>query len=131
MMMERIMMKRSEVTDRVNDVAGDIYKDISKHKNPNLEIPLRSLNNVTYNPKDGYFELIGKMKKRTLTANTAKTFAQTLRLLTLSKELVKTDDIATKREAYYVSKNWAEARFLEQEESDTVMDDIEAMLTSQ
>ena len=122
------MMKRSEVTDRVNDVANDIYKDISKHKNPNLEIPLRSLNNVAYNPKDGYFELIGKMKKRTLTANTAKTFAQTLRLLTLSKELVKTDDIATKREAYYVSKNWAEARFLEQEESDTVMDDIEAML---
>ena len=33
----------------------------------------------------------------------------------------------TKREAYYVSKNWDEARFDEQPESDTVIDDIEAL----
>ncbi|MFQ5786646.1 MAG: DNA topoisomerase VI, partial [Thermodesulfobacteriota bacterium] len=36
-------------------------------------------------------------------------------------------DIATKREAYYVSKNWDDARFEEQPESDTVIDDVEAM----
>jgi DNA topoisomerase-6 subunit A len=47
-------------------------------------------------------------------------------MISLSKELVETDDIATKREAYYVSKNWAEARFKEQPESDTVMEDVEA-----
>ena len=41
--------------------------------------------------------------------------------------VVETDDIATKREAYYVSKNWGDARFLEQTESDTVMDDVEAL----
>jgi DNA topoisomerase-6 subunit A len=45
-------------------------------------------------------------------------------MIALSKELVEKDDIATKREAYYVSKNWEEARFLEQPESDTVMDDV-------
>ena len=47
-------------------------------------------------------------------------------MMALSKELIETDDIATKREAYYVSKNWAEARFKEQPESDTVMEDVEA-----
>jgi DNA topoisomerase-6 subunit A len=47
-------------------------------------------------------------------------------MMALSKELIDTDDIATKREAYYVSKNWAEARFKEQPESDTVMEDVEA-----
>ena len=46
--------------------------------------------------------------------------------MALSKELIETDDIATKREAYYVSKNWSEARFKEQPESDTVMEDVEA-----
>jgi len=56
-----------------------------------------------------------------------KTFAQTLRMMALSKDLVRQDDIATKREAYYVSKNWGEARFLEQPESDAVMDDVEAL----
>jgi DNA topoisomerase-6 subunit A len=48
--------------------------------------------------------------------------------MSLSKELISTNDIATKREAYYVSKNWGEARFHEQPESDTIMDDVEAML---
>jgi DNA topoisomerase-6 subunit A len=69
----------------------------------------------------------GRKKERTLTVGTVKTFAQTLRMMALSKELVETDDIATKREAYYVSKNWDEARFKEQPESDTVMEDVEAL----
>jgi DNA topoisomerase-6 subunit A len=47
----------------------------------------------------------------------------------LSKELVETNDFATKRDAYYQSKNWEAAKFDEQTESDTVMDDIEAMFS--
>jgi DNA topoisomerase-6 subunit A len=47
-------------------------------------------------------------------------------MMSLSKALVESDDIATKREAYYVSKNWGEARFDEQPESDAVMEDVEA-----
>ncbi|MBM4116753.1 DNA topoisomerase VI [bacterium] len=66
-------------------------------------------------------------KERTLTVGTVKAFAQTLKMMALSKQLVDANDIATKREAYYVSKNWGEARFLEQPESDTVMDDVEAL----
>src|SRR5574339_1267818 len=50
-------------------------------------------------------------------------------MMSLSKQLVQTDDFATKRDAYYQSKNWGEARFDEQTESDTVMDDIEAMFS--
>jgi len=58
-----------------------------------------------------------------------KSFAQTLRMMGLSKELVETNDFATKRDAYYQSKNWEEARFDEQSESDSVMDDIEALFS--
>ena len=39
---------------------------------------------------------------------------------------METREIATKREMYYISKNWGEARFEEQNESDTIMDDVEA-----
>jgi DNA topoisomerase-6 subunit A len=49
-------------------------------------------------------------------------------MMALSKDLIKAEDTATKREAYYVSKNWGDARFSEQPESDSVMDDIEATL---
>jgi len=116
------------VIDKIKGIAEQIYKDIIKKKQPKIETPLRSLSNVRYNDKDGYFELLGKKKVRTLTASSVKTFAQTLRMMALSKELIEKDDLATKREAYYVSKNWGEARFKEQPESDAVMDDIEAML---
>ncbi len=92
-----------------------------------MSFPIRSLSNVDFDKEKGYLELKGATKTRTLTANTVKTFAQTLRVMTLSKDLIKSEDIATKREAYYVSKNWGDARFKEQPESDNVIDDLEAM----
>ncbi|MBT7497457.1 DNA topoisomerase VI, partial [Candidatus Woesearchaeota archaeon] len=117
-----------KVTDKIKEVGVEIYNSILKKKQPELSSPIRSLSNVKYDTKNGFFELTGKMKLRTLTAATIKTFAQTLRMMNLSKELIEKDDIATKREAYYVSKNWGDARFKEQPESDSVMDDVEAML---
>ncbi len=114
------------VARRIRAEAGVIHDSILAGKKPCLKFPLRSLANVSYDPRTGYFKLKGKRKERALTVGTVKTFAQTLKMMALAKELVETDDIATKREAYYVSKNWAEARFKEQPESDTVMEDVEA-----
>lgn len=120
--------KVKNIIEEIDNTSNTIYKGIINKKAPEITMPLRSLSNVKYDEKSGYFELVGKTKSRTLTANTVKTFAQTLRMMALSKQLVASSDIATKREAYYVSKNWGEARFKEQPESDTVMDDIEAMM---
>ena len=116
-----------DVSKKIKDLSTEIYTDIIQDKKPTLSMPLRSLSNVTYDEKEKYFKLDNKFKHRTLTASTVKTFAQTLKMMSFSKELVETNDIATKRETYYVSKNWEDARFKEQTESDTVMDDVEAM----
>jgi DNA topoisomerase-6 subunit A len=135
---DRFMVKKSVSTKKqplsgsknilkaIQTSAKDIHKKILARKKPTMKFPVRSLSNVRYQPQRGFFEIAGQKKERTLTVNTVKTFAQTLRMIALSKELVENDDIATKREAYYVSKNWEEARFSEQPESDTVMDDVEA-----
>ena len=121
-------MTEDYVVQKIKEIAISIKKAIQKSKSPELETPIRSLSNVAFDKKAGYFKIQNKTKKRTLTAATIKTFAQTLRMMALSKELIDTDDTATKREAYYVSKNWGDARFAEQPESDAVMDDIEATL---
>ena len=121
-------MARKETIEKIENIAGNVYSRIEKDKAPTLSIPLRSLSNVQFNQEVGYFEIRGKEKSRTLSASTIKTFAQMLRMLALSKDLAQEDDEATKREAYYVSKNWGDAKFAEQYESDSVMDDIEAML---
>ncbi|MBW2700298.1 MAG: DNA topoisomerase IV subunit A [Deltaproteobacteria bacterium] len=116
-----------DMVARIKKQAGEIEKRILAGRKPSMKFPIRSLANVRYRPKVGFFELKGRQKERTLTVGTVKTFAQTLRVMSFSKELVEQDDIATKREAYYVSKNWGPARFKEQPESDTVIDDVEAL----
>ena len=122
--------RRDRITVKaICDVASSISARIDKLRKPEVVFPVRSLGNVRYSPKKGYFEIGRDKSIRSLTVNTAKTFAQTLKMMSLSKELVQTNDFATKRDAYYQSKNWGEARFDEQTESDTVMDDIEAMFS--
>jgi len=119
--------KRMSVADRIKENARNVYNKILKSQKPTMTAPVRSLSNVRYHAKKGYFEMLNKVKKRTLTVGTVKSFAQTLKMMSLSKELIETDDMATKREAYYISKNWGKAGFSEQTESDTIMDDVEAM----
>jgi DNA topoisomerase VI subunit A len=122
-------MSNKTTIDQIKDLAKGVLDKIMKKEHPSLVMPIRSLKNVKYDPKEGFFELVGKMKERTLTASTVKTFAQSLRIMGFSKELIESKDIATKREAYYVSKNWGDARFNEQPESDSIMDDVEAMMS--
>ena len=90
----------SPVARRIRTESSIIQKKILLGEKPSMKFPLRTLANVTYNSGTGFFKLKGKTKERTLTVNTVKTFAQTLKMMALSKELVETDDIATKREAY-------------------------------
>ncbi len=124
------MAKKSHtaVIEKICDEADGIYGRIKRKIKPQMKLPIRSLSNVKYHPRAGFFQLKGRNKIRTLTVSTVKTFAQTLKMLAMSKELIRTGKHSTKREAYYQAYNWGEAAFGAQEESDTVMDDVEAML---
>jgi DNA topoisomerase-6 subunit A len=120
---------REEASARIREIGDAILQDIKKRKKPAMEFPIRSLANVRYDVKTGFFEMLGKTAVRTLSTNTVKTFAQSVRLLATTKtDLLDKNDIAGKREVYYNSKSWGECRFDEQPESDTLLDDIEAML---
>jgi len=111
----------------IESTATRVRANIDARVLPELRFPTRALSNVKYDTKVGYFELGRGRKARQLTVTTVKTFAQTLRLMAIAKEMVENDDFATKREAYYVSKNWGDCKFDDQPESDTVLDDIEAL----
>jgi DNA topoisomerase-6 subunit A len=111
----------------IDGLALQVRQTIQQGQLPAIEFLVRSLSNVSYDPAKGYLELGEQHKSRTLTATTVRSFAQTLRLMATSCEMVQSDDFATKREAYYVSKNWGDCRFDNQPESDAIMDDIEAL----
>jgi DNA topoisomerase-6 subunit A len=126
---QRIQATDEETIAQICKTADGVYRTIQRGTQPDLKLPVRSLSNVSYDQAQGYLEIGKQRKVRTLSVNTVKNFAQTLRMMSLSKELVENNDFATKREAYYISKNWEEAKFDEQTESDTVMDDMEALFS--
>ncbi|MEO0650057.1 MAG: DNA topoisomerase IV subunit A [Planctomycetota bacterium] len=119
--------KERKTLELIKATAQRVSSTINRRSLPELKFPIRSLSNVEYDQAVGHFELGKGRKLRALSVNTVKSFAQTLRLMSLSKEMVENDMMATKREAYYVSKNWGECKFNDQPESDSVMDDVEAL----
>jgi len=114
----------------IDSIARSVRSNIENGKLPDIKFPVRGLENVKYEQEKGYFELGSASKVRTLTVNTARSFAQTLRMMATSRVMVENNDFATKREAYYISKNWGDCRFDEQAESDAIMDDIEALAST-
>ena len=114
----------------IEELAREVHSKIKSGAKPSLAFPVRSLGNVSYDADVGYLEIGSATSERTLTVNTAKSFAQTLLLMDFARSQIRKNNRSTKREAYYISKNWDEARFDEQPESDTVLDDIEAMFAA-
>ncbi len=118
---------RTRVQAAIERVARGVLERIEAGELPELMIPSRSLSNVRFDRTRGHFMIGNKKKRRGLGVRTARTFAQTLKMLALSRELVISGDFATKREAYYVAKAWGDCRFDDQSASDTILADIEAL----
>jgi DNA topoisomerase-6 subunit A len=105
-----------------------MYEEIKKRGATSMHIPVRNLSNAVYDESEGYLKLVGKTVERKLSYITVKTFAQSLRMIAEAKKLIDTDDIASKREMYYVAKgDWGECKFNDQADSDSIMDDVEAL----
>ena len=69
---------RAELADTHD--AEHVYARIQKQGKPELKFPERSLKNARYDKKGG-FQMGRNRIERTLTVNTVKTFAQTLKLM--------------------------------------------------
>ena len=143
---KKVTVKRPETSrnpalQKLVALGQKIHAEINRGRRPQLAVPIRSLSNVTFSPRKGYLVLGDRKAHRTLSYQTVKPFAQTIRLMAFAKHLIVTDDFASKREVYYTSKGskkksvagdtgragWGPAGFNEQSESDAIMDDIEAM----
>jgi len=121
------MSEEHRVRGVIQRLGRRVLEAIDSGDVPELAIPSRTLANVRYDERKGHFVIGRKVKRRNLGVRTARSFAQTLKLLALSKELLEGGDSATKREAYYVAKGWGDCRFDEQHASDAILDDLEAL----
>jgi len=59
------VVKLKEAQKKLREKIGEkILKDIENGENPNIEIPLRTLSNVIYDPKTGMLTLGDKKSKK-------------------------------------------------------------------
>ncbi len=133
----KLDLTRSPAAKSLVDIGKHMHAAIKGGRRPWVNVPVRSLSNVSFSKRKGHFVIGEKKVKRTLSYQTVKPFAQTVRMMAFAKQLIATDDFASKREVYYTAKGssrrtdggagWGPASFTDQSESDTIMDDVEAM----
>jgi len=126
---------KKEVLENLKILAKNVWNQIEKEENPYIEIPVRTLRNITFNQKEKKLVLGTALSKRYLIhlAQTRK-FVQTFGVASLSKELIENDKHISLREAYYVLKRTIEGTKInvvdEQNESNRAIEDLELLVNA-
>jgi DNA topoisomerase-6 subunit A len=121
------------VNKRLKELGEDVLEDIKQKKNPDIDIPIRSLSNVIYDEKTKQLTLGDKVSKRYLfNMSHAKRFMQTMLVAAFCKELNEEGIHTSLRDLFYALKRTLpdsdENTFDEQRESDPIIVDLEVML---
>jgi DNA topoisomerase-6 subunit A len=128
-------MSKSTVEDRLVGLADLVIEAAQKKRDPEIEIPVRSLSNVQFNPKRKIIEM-GKSKQARSFFNLgmSRKFMQTILVADALAELQRAQLTSSLREIYYRSKHTLrdsnENTFDDQDESDPLIEDLEVTLTA-
>jgi DNA topoisomerase-6 subunit A len=125
--------KAKETAHKIEVLAEGVAKAANKKVTPKMEIPIRALSNVKFNPKRAIIEMgDNKQSREFFDMNMAKKFMQTTLLAAKCKELIEAGKTASIRQLYYLSKHdvsgTKEKTFNGQEESDPIIEDIEVSI---
>ena len=123
----------SKASDRIVALAEGVVAQIHGDANPTIDVPVRSLSNVSFNTRKGIIEMGSATAARPFfDLGNARRFMQTM---LMSSELLKLQDqrkTTSIRDMFYCCKHTIEGTreetFNEQEESDPVIEDLEVKL---
>lgn len=116
-------------------LADDVVQTAQRGRAPHLDIPTRALSNVRYNTSKRFIEMGKKTNRRQLfNLSQAKSYMQTILVASGAKQLIEEDKTTSIRGLYYLLKHTIEGTkeetFVDQEECDPVIEDIEVLLNS-
>ncbi len=122
-----------KVLKAIEGMALNIINQIKDRKDPSIDIPLRSLNNVFFDETLGTINLGSKKQSRHyFNINQARKFMQSVLIASAAKELIESGKTTSIRDLYYMTKhtigNTKENTFEGQEESDPIIEDLEVTL---
>ncbi len=129
-------------------MAKGIVQVVHERDDPYVEIPSRTLSNVSFNEKKGIIELLDGTQRRSFFSllgrrkgegSQAKKFMQTVRVAEVCKKLIDAGDSTSIRDLFYNlkvpiktpdGKSGKELVFNEQSESDPIIEDIEVAVAA-
>ncbi|MGI6401800.1 MAG: DNA topoisomerase IV subunit A [Thermoguttaceae bacterium] len=120
---------------KIHELASSITSRIDQDEEPVLEIPMRSLGNVSFNQEKRVLQMGDKTTSRELfNLSQAKSFMQTALVASGAKRLIEMGKTTSIRGLYYMLKHDVrgskEPTFHDQSESDPVVEDCEVLLSA-
>jgi len=127
--MERGKERKERILEELRKLGRGVLQELREGRPPRLRIPSRGTSNIVYDEEHGYYVLGPRYEVRSASSMAqVKKFAQTLCVADFCRELVKAGKFATLREMYYTAEGWETGPFRDQDESDLLVEDLEAML---
>lgn len=119
----------------LKDLANQVVAAAEKRRDPHVDIPSRTLSNVHYSPRKRIIEM-GKATNRRLLFDLgqAKAYMRTMLVASGCKKLLDQGKTISIRGMYYMLKHKIagtnENTFDDQSESDTIIEDLEVLVSS-
>lgn len=119
---------RRKLIQKFADLGFDVYSQLKQKELPKLEIPSRSISNIKYDASLRHY-VLGEKRVTRSTSNIRhlKPFTQTIWVAYFVQNLLKANRSSTLRDIYYSAEAY-DINFKDQEESDGVITDLEALL---
>jgi DNA topoisomerase VI subunit A len=127
--------KGGDTAAKLSELGAKVVREIHAQRNPSVSIPVRTLANVSYDPKKSIIELGDQRQSRFLfNVGQARKFMQTFLVAGACKELLAAGKTTSIRDLYYITKHTIgdtrQNTFDEQEESDPIIEDLEVTIDS-
>lgn len=116
-------------------LADSVVQAAERRRDPEVQIPSRTLSNVRYNRRKKYIEMGDNRTSRQLfNLSQAKSYMQTLLIASGCKQLVEQGKTTSIRGLYYMLKHKIkgsnEHTFDDQSDSDPIIEDVEVLLAA-
>jgi DNA topoisomerase VI subunit A len=127
--------KSTDASAKIIEMADQMVQYAKGGVDPYLEIPIRALSNVAFDPKKRTIEMgNAKQKRNFFNLGQAKKFMQSMLIGSFCNQLAAAGKTASIRQAYYSAKHTiagtSEKTFNDQAESDPIIEDLEVALDS-
>ncbi|MBI2005435.1 MAG: DNA topoisomerase IV subunit A [Candidatus Aenigmarchaeota archaeon] len=129
------MEKKRETIKNLEKLGNKVVGEIEKGENPSLDVPIRTLSNVKYDPQEKMITMgTGVAKRYFFNVGHVRKFVQTIEAAAVSKELIDMNKHLSLREAFYRMKRTLPDSNInlvdEQEESNEAIEDLELISDS-